>query len=178
MKYCHQDKWKKIRQWKYCPTCKEKMKEECRICRQKICLLCDLELIWDANYGTIHEKCQIEATKQLQEINIETIKGLSYSDRMKILTIRNDWLKRQRKQDKKEVSNRRARIYRKTKVAFWKEQGLCPYCKEHDIIFKGGRCLKCYGTHIKRMREEGAERKRLHQIKKEKERRQRKRRKR
>ena len=170
-------RWKKIRQWKYCPDCQQKMRKECGICRQLICLNCDLGIIWDDNYGRIHKTCKTQENKELQEVNIETIKGLTYEQRMKVLIVRNDWLKRQRQQDRNEVIGRKNRIYRRIMFNFWTKQGRC-MCKEHDIIFKSNKCLLCYGKDIKRHREEGAERKKLHQIKQEKLRRQRKKRKR
>ena len=175
MRNRQKDRWRKIRQWKYCPDCQQKMTKECEICRQKICPLCDLGLIWDENHGTIHKTCQTQANNQLQEINIETIRGLSYEDRLKVLIVRKDWLKRQRMQDRREVMGRMNRIYRRIMFNFWIKQGRC-LCKEHDIIFKSNKCLLCYGRELKRRREENAERKKLHQIKKEKLRRQRKKR--
>ena len=171
-------RWKKIRQWKYCPDCQQKMKKECGICRKLICPNCDLGLEYNTDYGLIHKTCLIINPLPLQEVTIDVVDNLPPMEKSKVLAVRYDWLRRQRKQDKKEIATRKGRIYRTTHRKFWLEQGRCPQCEGHDIIFKAHKCLLCYGKDIKRHREEGAERKKLHEIKKEKERRQRKKRKR
>lgn len=138
----------KIRQYLYCSGCNGKLKVDCGICRKLICKRCDLGITYDTDYGYIHKACKTQANNQLQEVNVDTIRGLSYSERMKILTTRAEWLKRQRLQDKKEIR----RIELKKYKLIWANNGLCPNCKEHDPIFRAGDCLKCYGMRRKSAR--------------------------
>jgi hypothetical protein len=87
----------------------------------------------------------MEFDKQIQEINIDTIKNLSWIEKGQILLTRKEWLKKQRLQDKKDL-----RRQEKRKHDFkWTREGLCPNCKEHDIIFRTKLCLKCYGKILK-----------------------------
>ena len=85
---------------------------------------------------------------EIQEVNVETIKNLSYNEKGTILSVRRDWLKRQRLQDKKDLRKQEMRKFN----FFWNKQGLCPSCKEHEIIYKAKICLKCYGKMLKHQR--------------------------
>jgi len=86
--------------------------------------------------------------KELQEINIDTIKHLRYVDKTSVLAIRKDWLKRQRIQDKKDLKKQELRKHN----FLWTKKGLCPNCKEHETIYKAKLCLKCYGRMLKNHR--------------------------
>ena len=158
----------KIRQYKYCPDCNRKLKTDCGICRKLICLNCDLGITHDTDYNYIHKACKTEDNNQLQEVNVDTIRGLSYSNRIKILITRAEWLKRQRKQDRLDIRRRETQKYKH----LWTKQGLCPNCKEHEPIFKGGDCLKCYGTRIRSARARAkAEKESRHKAKEQKQKR-------
>lgn len=82
---------------------------------------------------------------QLREINVETIKDLSNIDKGMVLSVRREWLKRQRLQDKKDL--RRQEVIKHNFK--WTSKGLCPNCKEHEIIYKSNYCMKCYGKILK-----------------------------
>jgi len=90
---------------------------------------------------------------ELEEINIDTIKHLRYVDKGQVLAVRREWLKRQRLQDKKDLRRQEGRKYN----FFWAKQGLCPNCKEHEIIYKSKLCLKCYGKILKHQRKKRKE---------------------
>jgi hypothetical protein len=101
---------------------------------------------------------------QLQEINIDTIKHLSWVDKGQVLLVRREWLKRQRTQDKKDLRKQEGRKHKFK----WTKQGLCPNCKEHDIIYKSDYCMKCYGKILKKGRKKRKEKRLLNAHKKTK----------
>jgi hypothetical protein len=80
-----------------------------------------------------------EEPKELLEINCDTLRELSYLDKLKVLKVRADWLYRQRLTDR--VMLRRQEV-RAQKVAFL-SKGICPHCRKHPVN-KGHRiCLMC-----------------------------------
>jgi hypothetical protein len=81
-------------------------------------------------------------------IDIEYTRSLEPRARMICNIERQKWLKRQRKQDKKDLK-KQIHLIDEFK---WTKKGLCPACKEHEIIYKAKRCLKCYGKLLKKQR--------------------------
>lgn len=85
---------------------------------------------------------------ELEEINIDTLARLNFADREIIKATRREWIKRQRKQEKKEIE----KIIRKKNDFFYTKNGLCWCCKEHEQIHKAKLCKKCWEKERERQK--------------------------